>query len=90
MKTANFLKVVNKSREKKLNQEQNVEILDDTALIDCINQLNELREQQKSTEAHIVFNSAVQEQEVLMNIEQVSAEMRWFSQWLTVKSNSAA
>ena len=90
MKTENYLKVVNKSCEKKLSQEPSVEILDDTALLDCINQLNELREQQKNADAHAVLNSTIHGQEMLVKIEQVSAEMRWFSQWMTVKSRSAA
>jgi len=65
----------------------NDEIIDDTALIDCINELNGLRDSEAS------FATRKQprtERDVLDNINQISAEMRWFSQWLTVKSNSAA
>lgn len=59
------------------------EIVYDTALINCINELNSLRENDRA------INSRT-EQDVLESINQISAEMRWFSQWLSVKSNSAA
>lgn len=63
------------------------EIIDDSALIDCINQLNSLREGGNDS---VVPSRQKNEKRVLKGIDQISAEMKWFSQWLTVKSKSVA
>ncbi len=59
------------------------EIIDDSALIDCMNQLNSLKECENN-------ENYFAQKDVLNNIERISVEMNWFSQWLTAKSDSAA
>jgi len=63
----------------------NSEIIDDIGLIQCINRLNALRE--AGVEASGSLSS---EDDVLKDINRISSEMRWFSQWLTIKARSAA
>ena len=83
MKNVNNILKLNTGSIQKSNIDINDEIIDDTALIDCINQLNSLKARDEQGSLHI-------EQDILSNINRISAEMSWFSQWLTVKSNSAA
>ena len=78
----NILTLALKSEEKIVNDIDN-EIIDDSALVECMNQLNLLREDKS-----IVI--PISEKDILTKINQVNAEMSWFSQWLSVKSNSAA
>ena len=82
MKT-NFRIVSNKKDENSLIVNDNNEIIYDTALIDCMNELNALRDSENK-------NDLRTENDILGSINQISAEMRWFSQWLAVKSSSAA
>ena len=79
----NFKLVSNLKGVNSLVVNDNNEIIYDTALIDCINELNALRENENNANSRT-------ENDILSSINQISAEMRWFSQWLTVKSNSAA
>lgn len=60
-------------------QTENDEIIIDSAIIDCMNKLSELRENESNKNAH-------EELEVLSEISRISAEMRWFSQCLTAKT----
>ncbi len=57
---------------------ENDEIIIDTAIIDCMNKLSELREADSADQ----YAKA----EVLGEIHRISAEMRWFSQCLTAKA----
>ena len=78
-----LLKRQKNKRMKNLSIEVNDEIIVDSALIDCMNQLNSLRENES-------VGTQKSERDVLSQINQISAEMHWFSQWLTAKKNSAA
>jgi len=66
------------------------EIVVDAGLIDCINMLNQLRDTQKLGGVSNSIKIEKKEKDVLVQIQQISAEMRWFSQWLTAKVRSAA
>ena len=66
-KTLNLLNLTDKTASNDNNQ-----IIDDSALIECVNNLNLLREyNSKQTD---------QEQERLYKINRINAEMQWFSQ----------
>lgn len=69
---------------------QDPEIIDDFGLIQCINRLNALREKDGEIGSDVKEVLVEQERDVLTKINRISAEMRWFSQWLTVKAKSAA
>ena len=69
---------------------ENPEIIDDVGLIQCINRLNALRETGAEFDSSLNEAFVEQKQDVLTDVNRISAEMRWFSQWLTAKVNSAA
>jgi len=68
----------------------NSEIIDDAGLIQCINRLNKLRESRAEFDSSLNEAFVEQKQDVLTDVNRITAEMRWFSQWLTAKVNSAA
>ncbi len=65
-KALNLLNMTNKATSNDHNQ-----IIDDSALIECVNKLNSLRE---------FSNQSIQEQQTISKINQINAEMHWFSQ----------
>ena len=85
-----------------LNSDVSSEIIDDSGLIDCINALNFLRDSAQFVGlSHSSISQQIEqrlsqevkqrkEREILSKIQRISSEMTWFSQWLTVKSNTAA
>lgn len=74
-------------RNKIFENNPNSEIIDDVGLIQCINRLNTLRDKGMDQEVSL---KKEKESDVLNDINRLSAEMRWFSQWLTAKVRSAA
>lgn len=63
----------------------NSEIIDDVGLIQCIQRLNVLRE--TGVEQNM---QTISGEEALGDIDRISAEMKWFSQWLAVKMRNVA
>ena len=63
----------------------NPEIIDDAGLIQCINRLNAIKETGVDDNM-----SPDLESDILKDINRISSEMRWFSQWLTIKTRTAA
>jgi len=77
-------------KPKLMDANDNSEIIDDAGLIQCINRLNKLKDTGAKFESNLDEAFVEQKQDVLTDVNRISAEMRWFSQWLTAKVNSAA
>lgn len=80
----------NTQKPKLFEANANSEIIDDAGLIQCINRLNSLKETGSEVVALSNDTSVAQPKDVPTDINRIRAEMRWFSQWLTAKVNSAA
>ena len=80
----------NTQKRKLFESNENSEIIDDAGLIQCINRLNSLRDGGCELTSSSNNTLVQQERDILTDINRISAEMRWFSQWLTAKVKSAA
>jgi len=80
----------NTQKRKLFESNENSEIIDDAGLIQCINRLNSLKEGGCELDSDLNKTPVQQERDILTDIHRISAEMRWFSQWLTAKVSSAA
>jgi len=70
--------------------EQHVDIIDDVGLIDDVIKLNFLRESANGLGLDFDIALKEKERELAAKVDHINAEMRWFSQWLSLKSSSAA
>jgi len=77
------LMLLGREQQKNISAEIDNDIIDDTALVDRMNALNFLRESEQ-------FLKQRAQQNTLLMVEQINAEMKWYSQWSAVAAKSAA